>query len=508
MSSRRRLPLPACRGLALLILVAPALALAQEGAPRVLLQPSLSLGQTVTDSHLGPDSTTRGSEAVTSVGAGLRLGLRGPQVRGSLDYGLTGLLYARDSSSNDVQNRLQAAFQGELVSRHLFLDAQATIAQQAVSALQVQAPDGTTDTRNRAEVRTLLLRPSLTGRLGGAVDLRAAVSLAGTDSGGAGSQADSGNVSASLSLAPAASARFGWSFDANRQYTQFRGGRRTVDDLVTLGLSLRPDIDWQFRLRGGYEANNFQRADGKDTYGQWGAGIEWTPSPRTRVALDGDRRSFGRSHGLSLEHRMRRTVLRYTDRQALTRGSAETAQRLVGAYDLFFELYASQEPDPVAREQLVNSVLERNNLGRDAQVPVGFLTSAVSLQRSQELSLAWEGPRQTVLVSVFGTTSSRVDSVSAGLDDLAGDARVRQRGLSVTVTHRLTGTGGLNLAAVWVRSSESDGLGSDLRSLSVFWTESLGRRVSFSLGVRHAEFDADLDPYTENAVIANLGLRF
>ena len=104
--------------------------------------------------------------------------------------------------------------------------------------------------------------------------------------------------------------------------------------------------------------------------------------------------------------------------------------------------------------------------------------------------------------------TSRVDTLSTGLDDTAGGNNVRQRGLNLVVTHRLTPTGALSITTSVVKGSETAGRRTDLRSFSTYWSDKLSMRTNFSLGVRHTEYDADVDPYNENAVIANLSLRF
>jgi uncharacterized protein (PEP-CTERM system associated) len=478
------------------------------GARRLSVSSSVSIGQTLTDNHRAETSGVERSEAITTLGAGLRVSARGARLQGSLNYGLTGLMYARDTKANDLQNRLQAGLQTELIERHFFVNAQASISQSPISALAQQTADGVTNTRNRTEVTTVRLLPTLRGSIAGEVDVEAGLSLSATDTGGAESTSDSTNAGATLSLASSRGGLLGWSLQGSRQVVDFKQGRQTESDLLVLGLNLRPDVDWLFTLRGGYEANDFRRADGKDRYDTWGAGVAWTPSPRTRVTLDGDKRSFGHAHALALEHRMRRAVFRYSDSQSVNDGAGSTAQGLIGAYELFFDLFASQEPDPILREQLVDVFLANNNLQRDSQISTGFLTSAVTLQRRQELSLALQGRRSTVLMSAFGTDSNRVDTVSTGVDDTLNDGRVRQRGLNFSVNHRLTPTGAVNLRASIVRSSNFGGLRTDLRSVSAAWTDRLGRRTTYSLGYRHSEYDADLNPYVENALTANLSLQF
>lgn len=508
-------------GLCIAIGVGPALSWAQDAevgaAPAAgsvssarvsQLTPTLALGQTVTDRRRSIVSGDTASESITTVSAGLRLSSRSARLQGLIDYTLTGVMYDQDSRLNDLQNRLNAQMRAELVDKRLFVDVEGSIAQLPISALGEQSADGIVTSPNRTEVSSLSVRPMLQGTIGGLVDVQFGGSLGATDTGGAEGTSDSIRGSALLSLSSANPGRLGWNLSATKQITDFKAGRTTGEDRVVLGLSLRPDVDWQFRARAGMEANNFRRDVGKDRYETYGAGIAWTPSPRTRVSLDGDKRSFGHSHAVSIEHRQRRTVVRYTDGQDVSRGN-DSSQALVGAYELFFQLYASQEPDEAKRQQLVDSLLARNNLQRDSQVAVGFLTSAVTVQRRQELSLAVEGVRTTVLLSGFANRVRRADTVTSALDDTSSNNQVQQRGLSVIVSHRLTPTGGLSLIGSVVRGSDTATQSrTELRSASATWTERIGTRTNFSLGLRHTEFETEIDPYVENAVIANLSMRF
>lgn len=496
--------------MALAVLWCAAIDVRAQTRPALNLEPTATIGQTLTDAYRPDDGSARRGEAITTLGAGLRMSGRGARVTGSVDYSLSGLIHARDTAANELQNRLQAALDAELVPRHFFVGARASITQQPVSALGVQSVDGSSGRSNLTELSVLSLQPTLKGQLGLGIEFTSALLLSATDTGQAAQssqRSDSVNGSASVQLKSSTDRRLGWNISASRSVADFMTGRRTEDDRLTAGLKFDPDVDWQFRLRVGVEANDYRTA-GKERYDSWGGGLQWMPSPRTKLSFDGDRRAFGHSHSLALEHRSRRTLWRYSDGQDVTRGSADTAQSLVGAYDLFFQLFASQEPDPDKRAELVDSLLQRNGLTRDSQIAAGFLTSAVTLRRRQEAALAIDAQRSTWLFTVFSDRSQRVDTFSAGLDDTAGGGQVRQRGLSVIVTHRLSPTGAINLAASAIRSSQSGGLQTDLRSLSAGWTERLGPRTSFMLSIRHTDYEAITDAYTENAVIANLNLRF
>lgn len=482
----------------------------QAGTRNVVLTPTLAVSQTVTDAYRSiraPASEGRQAEAVTTISPGLRLSSRAGRIQGSFDYVLSGVLHARDSDANALQHRLAASGRAEIVQDHLDLNAAASISRQPTSALGVQSADGSLTDLNQSEVRTLSLQPVLRGVLGGAVAVQASLNASRTDGG---TQVGSQSRGAALTLSPAASGRvIGWSLQGSRQVSDFDGGRETTIDRAIASVIVRPDPELQITVRGGVERSDLASLESRQ-YDNYGAGILWTPTPRTRINLDGDRRQFGEAHRVSMEHRMRRSVWRYTDSRSINDGSSPTsAGSQVTAYDLFFELFASQEPDPVARDLLVRSFLDRNGVDPNTLLGGGgFLTSAVTIQRRQELSFALNGQRTSWTVSLFQTRSERGDTVSNAADDLLAGP-VRQRGLSVTVSHRLTPVSGLSFNASSQRSVSNATAGRNgLDSLTLGWNTRMGRQSNLALSVRHAEYDSATDPYSENAVTAAFSTRF
>lgn len=464
----------------------------------------LSVTQTLTDNYQGSGSAGRRSESITTVSPGLRISSRSGRVVGSLDYSFNGLIYGRDSEASNVQHRLAANGRGELIPGHLDLNMGATISRQPRSAFDLQSADGSLTDRNQAEVRRLSVQPVLYGNLGTWVAARAVGNASATDGG---SEAGTRGRGLSLSLSPARSGGLvGWGLEASRQITDFEGGRRTTNDRFIASVVAQPDVDLQLGLRVGTERSDLASLDTR-RFDNWGASLRWTPTPRTRVAIDGDRRDFGNAHSVSVEHRMRRSVLRFTDTRSLNDGRTQSSGGTMTAYDLFFELFAAQEPDPVARESLVRAFLEQNGVDPDAVLGGGFLTSAITLQRRQELSLALTGQRTTFVVSAYRTDTERADPLSSGQDDLIVGP-VHQRGLGVTVAHRLTPVSSLTLGLSSQRTSGGAGAANGLDSVQLGWATRLNDRSSLSLTVRHSEYEDTVDPYTENAVLAAFSRRF
>ena len=477
--------------------------------PALKVVPTLTLQQTFTDSYRPEGSQPgdpRGAEAITTLSPGVRVISRSGPVQGEVDYTLSGVLYARDRSASALQHRLLASGSAELVRNHLDLNAWARIARQTTSAFGLQSVDGTLSDRNQSDVRSISLQPVLRGELGGKVAAMATLNAnRSSNSNGGGAQSYGG----SLTLGPRTQRGvLGGSFTASRQTSSFDDGRTTTSDRAIAGVSWRADSELQLNLRGGVERSDLASLAPR-TEPTFGAGLLWTPTPRTRVALEGDKRQFGHAHEVVLEHRFRRAVVRYTDGRTLNDGSTlNSASQGITAYDLFFDLFTSQEPDAVARDALVRSFLERNGVSPDRPLSGGgYLINAITLQRHQELSFVVDARRMTWTVSAYQNTNERVDLLSTAVDDLS-TGPIRQRGLSVNVIYRVTPRSGLLLSASTQRTSSATQGHNTLDSLALGWNTRLTRQSLLSLTVRHVDYTSELESYVENALTAALSATF
>jgi uncharacterized protein (PEP-CTERM system associated) len=302
--------------------------------------------------------------------------------------------------------------------------------------------------------------------------------------------------------------KLGWSADASHQVIDFSAGRQTENDRIRGVLSYAIDPELRFTAIGGYEANNYVSVD-KQGHRIWGLGADWTPSERTRLSASAEDRFFGKSHSLVFQHRSARTAWTFSDIRDVSTGFDQPTLGSQGtAYDLFFSLFASQQPDPVLRARLVEDFLLAAGIPRNAVVFSGSSASAVTLQRRQEVSLALLGLRDTVVFSASQSKATRLDSVVVVSDDFANGNLVRERGLNATWSHRLTPQTALSVTGSISRASGSVGNQStNLRTIFVAWTGRLGPRTSFSLGARRAAFRGAAEPYDETAVTATLSFQ-
>lgn len=487
-----------------LLPLAAAWAQADTAARTVAIQPSASVTQTFSDNiHL--DSVNPASGSITQISAGVGLRARTGMVRGFLDYSLSRYLYS-GGNQNTLQNALNASLDTDLVDGRAKLAATANIAQSAVSAFGAQPGGAGGSQTNATEVRNLRVAPSFRGPVGAALRYTAELSYALTDARDS-AVGDGSTLTAALHLEPTTTGRLGWSVDASHLRSTYKLGRTTTNDRLFGGAAYRvDDLDLLLQATGGLEASDISSVNRTNT-GTWGFGAAWVPSPRTRVAAQYDHRFFGASHSLTVEHRTALTAWRLTDSRSLsTAGNQAGFGGLGTANDLANLLFAG-EPDLGKRQELASKLLDALQI--DAGKALGFLRSSATLQDAQEASVAWRDVRSAAVLSFTRTTTRRLDTIAGLVGDLASSSIVRQRGLTLNLSHRLT-----PLSTVSLLLGEQRGAGvlasqgSKQRLASLQYTNRPTEYSALSVGLRRAQYNTGAVSYGENALFASYGIRF
>jgi uncharacterized protein (PEP-CTERM system associated) len=471
------------------------------------VQPTLELSETyVRGTAFGGGG--RG-EFITRVSPGLRWSSRSGPVQGNVNYSLDATHYSERQGEQAIDHRLNANASAELLDERAYIDLRATSGRQAISAFGPQfASSDLSGNANRTSVTSVEISPYVRGRVGGIAELLVRLTAAATDAKDVAS-ADSNSRGALVALSSTSGGMLGWSLNAQRQSVSFRQGNDTTSDRVSATVSLRPDIDWRLFVRGGRESTDVGALI-KRQYDNYGGGLAWTPSPRTNIALESDRRFFGTGHRALLEYRTPRAVLRYTDSRDTTNGGdLGFNNRPVTLFDLFFQQFAPNYPDPVAREQAVNDFLRL--LGRNGSelINVGALADVVSLQRRQELAYVWNGRRAVLTLLAYVSDVRAIDQRQSVVPLTPLPERTRQRGLNASVSHRLTPQTTVSLSASRQATSTSGALqGNRLDVLSGTLSSLLGERLGWNLTLRYSDFSGGSTSYHEAAASAALNLRF
>lgn len=467
--------------------------------------PSISITETLTD-NVNLSSTDQQAELTTQISPGIRINMEGARVKGYFNYALNGVFYAQNSSPRSIQHALNTFATLEAVDDWAFVDFSGSISQQAVSAFGTQSFDNTSINANRAEVSTYRISPYVRGRLGNMASYEARYSRAVTSSGAAiGSDVNTTDGSIRLSGSSAFS-NLGWSADATRQNIDYSAGRPTETDRLNLGLSYAITPQLRVSANAGREANNYTSFD-KKSYATSGFGVNWSPSATTRLSASRERRSFGNTHSLSFDRRTARTAWKYTDSKDVTATPTQTGVASLAIADLLYSQYVAIEANPVSRAQF-NATLPQFGINPNDPFTFGFLTSAISLQRRQELSFALLGVRDTVTFVATRSESTRLDTVTSVIDDLNTSALVRQRGFSVNYVHRLTPDYSLGALASRQNTSGVSSLqDSTLRLINVSVSGKVGKQAAASVGVRRVVSSGTV-AYVENAITCSLTVQF
>lgn len=484
-------------------------------APSGVLVPRLSVSETISDNisiAAGASSGGKRGDQITQISPGFSINSHGARVKASADYSLNEFLYMQDSSRNNRQNSLNSSVSIEALENWAYVDFHGGISQQNISAFGTQNPNSYTTNTNRTETATLNLSPYVRGRISDSAtyELRNNWSASHSKSSLA-ADVESTEWLAKLSGSTAFQ-NLGWSVSGTQQDVTYSGGRDAKSSSLRGTLNYRITPQLMVFLQEGRETSNYTARSQSNTTA--GYGLEWSPSERTRLSAQRENRFFGDGHTVSLSHRTPLSSWQFTDsRNVSILPNQMTLGSLGNIYDLLFTQFASQEPDLIKRGQLVNRFLQANGIPANTQVVGGFLSTSASVLRSQSLSVALTGARNTVTLLLTQNESQRLGASTGPNDPFANASTIRQRGLNINWSLRLSGFSTLNVAGSTQRSSGSGSTtaanaDTTMRSLNLTLSTSLTPKVSASVAARHSVFDSTTNPYTENAITGTVTARF
>ena len=493
-------------GISLGVLSAPAM------AGEWTITPSISVNETATD-NIDQVENRQTSSLITDISPGINIVGTGDRVKLRFDYRMHNLYYTDDSSRNNIQNSLNAAGTLEALENWFFIDANASISQQNISAFRGSTYSNVdpNNSNNTTETSTYRISPYFKGVLGTSVDYQLRYNLTRTNSDEVNSSsAETRELNARLAGTTRFSA-LGWTIDANRQKSDFDLRRDTEADLLRGTLTYRYAPQFRVFLIAGHEANDYTTLD-KESHTIKGFGFEWAPTDRTLLSITREDRFFGNSDNITFTHRTSGTSWRYIQTES-TVSSTDQSSGVVGTYyDLVNSIY-SYISDPVARAEAVNSFLLNNGLSPTTQIQGGFLTTGVTLQKRKELSFALIGARNTV---TFAASKNDTEALNLGTGtewytglDFADVNNIRQTGASITWSHRLTGLSTLTgtLSRLESRGTGGNKQSTDENLFAINFLTKLGPQTNVGMGLRRFEVEGTTN-YTENALTGIFSHRF
>jgi uncharacterized protein (PEP-CTERM system associated) len=478
-----------------------------------LIQPRLSLTETLTDNfNINGNTTGKQSDLITEINPGVLVDANTARLKAHFDYTLRGQYYAQHSDYSRFQNALNSFGTYEAIDSWLYLDFSGVVAQQAVSAFAPQSSSTGTVNNNSKETTTFRISPYIRGQFAGLIEYNLRYNTSTTHSGAAGTSDVNLTEWAGQLVGSTPFQSLKWTLEASQQTADYSTGRNTESTRSRILLNYAFDPQFRLLTSAGLESNNYASAEqeSKNTYG---VGFNWNPTDRTQFSLFKEHRFFGNGHNVSFNHRFRNSSIRFSDTKDIsllpnqfTSGGQSTI------YQIYYQQAQQQFPDldSSALTAYVNNLLAQNGINPNQQITSGFLTSQASIQRSQQLTLALFGARNTLSLMFNRNESQSMLAAPKLNDDLSQSNEIRQNGISVNVAHQLTPFSSLNLLASRQNSKGSGAVTqeSSMNLYNISITSKLGQKTTGSVLLRHSEFDSTTTSYTENAIVGTISMIF
>lgn len=484
-------------------------------AQTVTVSPSVQTRLTWTD-NVGA-SRDKEADWIAEVSPGITVSRESGRFSGNLAAQLRNVAYARDTERNDSFVTLQGRGEVEAVENLLFVDVDGNISRNNRSLFSGRSSDDELSTDEDNETRTWSIGPRLELRFGESTSGSVRYRSRWLESGGS-TVSDQRLEQWTAQLAnPGAMKVFGWGLDYTRSRNEYGDnlGRDSTLEIgrATLFINLSPQV--RLRAIAGREANDYET--GANQRGSiYGAGLDWYPSERTSFSATTEDRIFGTGYDVSFRHRAARSTwdLSYVRdfSSSLDTFSRDNDQLALAETicQAFLGLTALPPPGPI----LDNYDACLASLGVSRLGGTSIVSNAQFLQESFRAGLTLLGVRNTLTFSLQRSDRARLTSL-AGLsaqDDFALSEKIRTTSATVSLNHRLSGLSSLTAALSRSHSEGDSASEQDTKRLTatIGLSTRLGPRTNGGLSYRHQRSDGTgaSSNFTENAVIANLGMTF
>ena len=492
-----------------LALLAGVLAAGGSCAQTWVIAPTVSLKETYSDNVavIADELARRGW--ITDVTPGIRIDHTAARAAGFLDYKYHYLRYSSLRGLDKRQQSLTSRLNLEAVERFLFLDARADITQQNRSPFAAAvAPDQPSASSNRVETRLVQVSPYVSGDLFGLTNYRLRYTATDVRSEDlvALPRTRIGEFTGRFRNA-APSAALGWAIDVNTLSVRNDVAGSVEDSRIrgSLIYAIYPQL--HVFASDGYERTDFLGPTRKSSNTP-GVGLDWVPTPRTKVGGVYEKRFFGDGHLLNVSHRTAYTSWQFSSSRDATILPGIVSSGAGAVYILMNELLAATFPDPATRATVVRSRLDAAGLPGGLSFSTGSVDARPILQRSHKGSVGLLLPRDTI---TFGYSRIEQHGFGSNLSATLVANDYRQQGFSANWAHQMTPLTSLTLLATSLRTEglTTTTIETRQRALSLLLTTRLGPKTSAAFGIRHVEFDSTvpLSGYHENAIFGSMTVK-
>lgn len=476
------------------------------------IEPTLGLGLTWSDNVRLSNEGKHVADWSLRVEPGFATSGRTSRSYGSFRASVNANVYASEDSLNRTNLSMYGTGTVDLYERKLLLDASATASQEQITTLGAPAGGAAYNPNNATQLTTFSLSPYFRWQWGtrenGEIRYRATLS-------------DSSNsflnnsLRQDLSLVVGNGASpdpLGWFVTGNHSVTRYDAANDSkMSDARLYGIYA---LDAQFKLRAdvGYERNNFVSFGGEEQQ-IYGAGFEWTPSPRTRVAGMTEKRFFGNGYNYEINWRGPLSAISATFvRDVTTTSSTLSGGQLLGLLIAYADSYAKEVEDPAERLRRAAKVWVDRGLPTEIGASTTFVTRSYYLEKRAQISAATNGARNGLALSLIYTDRRRLvdPALLVPGDQLANFDVVEDMGGTLVFNHRLTPISNLT-ALLGASRSNGETLGltttTRRRDASLSGSTSFGQSIIGSVSYRY-QASRGASSYDENSVAATLGMRF
>lgn len=524
-----------------LALLVPALTWASDWR----ITPRITLSEVYSDNPDLVSSSQAKSDWITEITPGISVQRDGGRVKVHADYRMTGLIYASDSSRNDIYHGLDGKAFAELVQDWFYVDATARISQQ----LREGASTGDTGVvgvggvggvgggvggggqvgisgiNNTSQVGAYSISPYLKRRLGSFATMEARVTY--EDVIASDSQTSDGQTTRYRLSAVSGNLYYPltWSASYDRSDTNNSDSDDSSDDRAAINARYVLSKDFSLLAQASLEKNDYSGVgEDEEDYKSYGVGVSYTPSRRfsadvyyndsnaddddkyisgsvtlnptlrTSIKASSTQRSYGESYGLNLSHRTRQSTWSLNYQDDLT-NSQEQFLNYAGtqyAHNCGGQIIFSNSPVPPAGCFAVPGLNQNINQSQsDETYTSKILSGAVTYTRR----------RSTFMLSTYLNKrqfqSSGDDEKTYGLQG-SWDLKT-----SPSTTFTLAG-------GVSKEEYSNGGDGDDLWNLGLVVTHNFDSKVSGNVAFRRQQRSSDQpgESYKENAVAARLNMSF
>jgi len=472
--------------------------------------------ETYTDNVALAPSSSKQSDWVTQVIPGISMDAVGPKLKFNLNYAPQILYYARDvQDKNDIYQNGSATLNWEVTDKLLFLDAGANVGQQNISLTGPITSSNVYTTGNRATVKTFYVSPYLLHDFGSEVRAELRYRYSATDSNRVGTSQDSNTNALRLRLASGPAHKdLTWGLDYNYGKTDYDSQLNPDLDSETLLGTARYGVTPTVGLlaRGGYES--YKRGDLIPESSGWGwaVGGDWSPSPRTNLTAVTGRRFYGPYSNVNFRHRTRLLEFRAGYDQSVTTTTQQFFVPAVGSTSVYLDqLFANTIPDPVARQDAVNTVISQLGIPSSLNAPVNYYSNNLFVQKGLNGSIALRGVANTVIANLFTYRRQAIIGSTFLPGSTNPNNNTQQIGGSLSWSLQMTARDGLSVYGGYTRNDfKGTGRVDDLTNLGISYTRQFQKKFRGSLSYRRQEKDSTQgsSSYTENSITGSLSFTF